>query len=592
MSRDTFRVFSDHAAIMSAQSSEFAHAKQAARDLLVRAAVLSFFVNILILTGPIYMLQIYDRVLASRSYETLFVITLLAFGLFVAMAVIDLARSALLARAGEAFEAKLKDFTFDISVDAARRGSNHAEQPLRDLRQIRQFVASPALTAVFDAPWTPLFLAIIFLMHWLLGFVAVCGLLVLVTLAYINERSSSAANKAAQSAAAASDKIAQTTLRNAAAADAMGMRTHLKAHWREMADRASISALTATDRIGGLTAVSKAMRLFLQTAILGTGAYLAVQGTITPGVMIAASIITGRALAPVEIVTSQWKNFAQVAGAYRRYAETVAASSPPTPRTSLPAPSGALTVERLYCRPGTAKAPVLKNISFALAPGEALGIIGPSAAGKSTLVKALVGVEHISSGEIRLDGADLSHWDRAAIGAHIGFLPQEVELFAGTAAQNIARFDRTADPQAIIAAAMAAGAHEMILSLPDAYETEIGENGRCLSAGQRQRLALARAVFGDPVFVVLDEPNANLDAEGDAALTRAVQALKQRSATSIIVAHRPSTIAYVDKLLLLVDGEVRAIGPRDDILQKLAPGQVSAFNRQSQSRRASGGVDG
>ncbi len=564
---------------LNSPGTAFGNAKRAARAFLARAGILSFFVNILMLTGPLYMLQIYDRVLASRSYETLLVITGLILSLFAAMALIDLSRSALLARAGEKFEADLKDLTFNVSMDAARSGSPLAEQPLRDLRQIRQFVASPALTAVFDAPWTPLFLAIVFMMHWLLGVVAVIGLIILLSLALYNERSSRLANETAQGATGAADKLAQAALRNSAAADAMGMREKLRAHWRGLADRANSSALTATDRIGGLTAISKATRLFLQSAILGTGAFLAINGAVTPGVMIAASIITGRALAPVEIVTSQWKNFALTATAYNRFEKVLAAASDQPSRTELPAPTGAVAVHRLTCQPGNARRPVLKNISFDLTAGEALGVIGPSAAGKSTLARALVGVERALAGEVSLDAARLDQWDRSELGKFIGFLPQEVELFAGTAAQNIARFDEEAVDGDIIEAARAAGAHEMILAFDDGYNTEIGERGAHLSAGQRQRLGLARALYGKPVLVVLDEPNANLDGEGDAALAEALRSLKARGATSVIIAHRPAAIASVDKLMLLADGEVRAFGPRDEILRQIAPREVTPINR-------------
>lgn len=557
--------------------TQFQAAHSAAKRLLVYAGVLSFFVNILMLTGPLYMLQIYDRVLSSRSYETLAVITVLILCLFAAMAVLDFARGALLARAGDQFESDLKGLTFDLTVDAALAGSPVAEQPLKDLRQIRQFVASPALTAVFDAPWTPFFLAIVFLMHWLLGLVAVAGLIILLALALLNERSSRTANESTQRAAADADKLAVSTLRNVAATEAMGMRPALKGRWLGLSGTAATYAVAATDSIGGLTATSKAVRLFLQSAILGTGAYLAINGTVSPGVMIAASIIAGRALAPVEIVTGQWRNFAITASAYRRLAEFVGNNNTKPPRTPLPTPRGEIAVDGLYCQPGTAKAPVLKAVSFQLKAGEAIGVIGPSAAGKSTLARALVGVERATSGEIRIDGANLDHWDAAALGAHIGYLPQEVELFGGTAAQNISRFSEDPDSGNIIAAAKAAGAHEMVLSFPQGYDTEIGERGRHLSAGQRQRLALARALYGEPALIVLDEPNANLDAEGDAALAEAVRKLKARSATTVIIAHRPAAIAYVDKLLLLVDGEVRAFGQRDEILKKLAPRQVETF---------------
>lgn len=559
------------------QRPALSEAQGAARALLVNAGVLSFFVNILMLTGPLYMLQVYDRVLASRSHETLAVITLLILGLFAAMALIDYARGAILARAGETFEARLSDLTFGRAMDAARTGAISADQPLKDLRQVRQFVASPALTAVFDAPWTPFFLVIVFMMHWLLGVVALLGMMALLALALVNERASREANARARQGAADADRLAAAALRNAAAADAMGMRARITKRWRAMGDAASDSAVLATDRIGGLTAASKAGRLFLQSAMLGAGALLAIDGAVTPGVMIAASIIAGRALAPIELVTGQWKSFAQALAAYQRFKSFIGTARPESVRTALPAPDGALLVNRLYCQPGAAKRPVIKSLSFELEPGEALGVIGPSASGKSTLARALVGVEPAISGEVRLDGANIAQWDKDALGAFIGFLPQEVELFAGTAADNIARFDPSPDDIAIIEAAKAAGAHEMVLSFPDGYDTEIGERGRHLSAGQRQRLGLARALYGAPRLVVLDEPNAHLDADGDAALAAAVKTLKARGATTIIIAHRPSAIAYVDKLLLLADGEARAFGPRDEILRKIAPGQVAPF---------------
>ena len=562
---------------------------RAARRTAVEAAAFSLFVNVLMLTGPLYMLQIYDRVLSSQSYETLVVITLLVVALFSAMALLDYARSALLARTAGAFEDTLKELTFDMTMDASRVGINVAEQPLRDLRQIRQFVASPALIAVFDAPWAPAFLAVVFMMHWLLGLVALAGLIALAILALINERSSRGANASAATLASEADRHAMASIRNSAAADAMGMRATLRARWLRLSDEANGFLISSTDTIGGLTAASKALRLFLQSAILGTGAYLAILGEATPGVMIAASIIAGRALAPIEIVTSQWKNFALAAVAFRRLKLFVEKFPARSERTALPAPKGAVSVERVYCQPGGAKQPVLKNISFNLAPGEALGIVGPSAAGKSTLARAIVGVEACAAGVIRMDGANLTHWDQDALGKYIGYLPQEVELFAGTAAQNIARFRDDASPKDIIDAAEAAGAHQMIQDFPEGYDTEIGDRGARLSAGQRQRLGLARALYADPVLVVLDEPNANLDAEGEAALTGAIKGLKARGATVVIIAHRPSAIAFVDKLLFLVGGETRGFGPRDDVLTQIAPKQVAVLRRVASEDGAANG---
>lgn len=573
---------------ISPGTSALDDAKFALRHLFVRAGLFSFFVNILMLTGPIYMLQMYDRVLSSRSVETLIVITILTLVLFMALGLLDFARNALLSRSGAKFEDRLKANIFDISVEAARSGAKGADQAMKDLRQVRQFVASPALTAVFDAPWTPIFLIVVFLMHWLLGLVALGGLILLVCLAMLNERASRAAMQNAHTVLNDADRLAGSTMRNAAAADSMGMRGPLREKWMQLSAAASDQNVIATDTIGGLTAASKASRLFLQSAMLGTGALLAIGGHVTPGVMIAASILTGRVLAPIEMVTSQWRNFSQTIAAYRRLEKIIDVAPSTQERTSLPAPTGEIFVDRFYCQPGNAKKPVLKNISFRVRAGETIGIVGPSAAGKSTLARALVGVEKINAGDIRLDGASLSQWQRDALGPHIGFLPQEVELFAGTPAQNISRFAKDADAEKIIAAATVAGAHEMILGFDDGYDTEIGEGGAHISAGQRQRLGLARALFGAPSIVVLDEPNANLDSEGDMALANAVQALKAKGVTTLIVAHRPSAIAYVDKLLLLIDGEARAFGPRDEILKQIAPNQVAPFPAQGPKGGASG----
>ncbi|MFC2950939.1 type I secretion system permease/ATPase [Marinicaulis aureus] len=569
---------------------KIAAALNAAKRFLMVAGGLSFFVNLLMLTGPLYMLQIYDRVIGSRSYETLAVITILTFALFAGMAVLDFIRGALLARAGETFEKELQDTVFDLSMDAGRAGAKSPDMPIKDLRQIRQFVASPALTAVFDAPWAPFFLLLVFMMHWLLGVVATIGLIVLLGLAIANERLSRKATASALTMSSGADQIVFSSIRNAAAADAMGMRERLLKKWRDQSESASGDSLLASDSIGGLTAATKASRLFLQSAILGTGALLAIQGQVTPGVMIAASIIAGRALAPVETVTSHWRQFALTGVSFKRLRGFVGIAREKTPRTELPAPQGALSVEKLICRPGAAQKPVLKNVSFDLAPGEAVGVIGPSAAGKSTLVRALVGVEAALSGEVRLDGANIAHWDQTALGAFLGFLPQEVELFNGTIAQNIGRFHEQIDDGAVVAAAKAAGAHEMILGLPDGYETDIGDGGRHLSAGQRQRVGLARALYGDPKLIVLDEPNSNLDSDGEAALVRAMKGAKERGATIVIVAHRTTAIGSVDKLLLLVDGEVRAFGPRDEVLKKMAPRQVASFDAGARDKikRASG----
>jgi len=559
-------------------------AKTAARKLLFKAGVISFFVNLLMLTGPLYMLQVYDRVLSSRSNETLAVVTILAMAMFIGMGALDFTRGALLARAAESFENRLKEITYNFTMDASRAGLSFGDQPLKDLRQVRSFLASPALTAVFDAPWAPFFLFIVYMMHPGLFLVGMVGLVILLTLAYFNERLSRQANAKASSHNMEADKLVGATLRNVAAADAMGMRGGLLKRWQAAGLRGSDAGLIASDTIGGMTAASKATRLFLQSAILGVGAMLSIAGVVTPGVMIAASIIIGRALAPIEIVTSQWRNFAISGTAFKRLNTYLSAARPEKERIELPAPTGILDVNKVYCQPGTSKKPILKGINFHLDKGEALGIIGPSAAGKSTLARAIVGVENVNSGEICIDGARISQWDRDLLGPHIGYLPQDVELFGGTAAQNISRFVEEPNSEDIIRAAEMAGAHQMILGFEEGYDTEIGDGGNHLSAGQRQRLGLARALYGNPILAVLDEPNSNLDADGDAALAKAVQNMKANGTTTIIVAHRPSAIAFVDKLLLLADGELKAFGPRDEVLEKIAPGRIASFEEASRDK--------
>lgn len=557
-------------------SAEMRAAIEAARPLLVRAAVFSAGVNILMLTPSIYMLQIYDRVLSSRSETTLVVLTLLVIGFYVGMGLLDFVRTALIARAATRFDSRLADVAFNAAVDGARQSGGQAgDAPLKDLRTIRQAVGSSAITAFFDAPFAPLYLLLVFLLHWALGVTALIGAAILIALAVLNERASRDALKSALETSTASEQAMAAILRNAAAADAMGMRGALKRIWNGHLSKSQASNASAGDAINIYGAATKSGRIFLQSLILGVGALLVIDHATSPGVMIAASIITGRALAPVEQAIGQWRLIGAAIAAWKRLEKFLAAAPKSADKIALPAPSGHLKVDRIYVQPALAKKPIVKNVSVELKPGEALGIIGPSGAGKSTLARAMVGVERVISGEIRLDGADLLAWNRDEVGKHVGYLPQEAELFAGTVAQNIARFDETATDEEIIAAAQAAGAMQLVLSLSDGFETDVGDRGHRLSVGQRQRIGLARAMFRSPALVVLDEPNANLDAEGDIALLNAIVALKQRGAAVVIVAHRPSAITHVDRLLLLVDGETRALGPRDEVMAKLAPGVPS-----------------
>ncbi|MFN0023177.1 MAG: type I secretion system permease/ATPase [Parvularculaceae bacterium] len=547
-----------------------------ARPLVVQAAVFSIAVNLLLLTGPLYMMQLYDRVLASRSVATLAVITLLVVGLFAAMGVFDYVRTALLARAAARFDAEVAGRAFDAAIDASKlTAAASADAPLRDVRTLRTTLTSGVALAFLDAPFTPLFLILVFMLHWSLGLLSIVGAAMLAGLAILNERQSRRALGASLEQAAAADALAGSAIRNAAAMDAMGMRGVMRAKWRAL--QPASASTEAGDIMNAYSAATKAGRTLLQSLILGAGAYLAIKGQVTPGVMIAASIITARALAPVELILGQWRSIGVGLAAWRRLTGFLQAAPPSPARLSLPAPSGKLKLDRVVVQPARAKKPIVKGVSFEANPGEAVGIIGPSGAGKSTLARAIVAAERVVSGEVRLDGADLIGRDRDEVGPHIGYLPQEAELFDGTVAQNIARFTTGAGDAEIVAAAEDAGALALILGLPDGFETAVGTRGQMLSVGQRQRIGLARALFRKPALVVLDEPNANLDAEGEAALSGSILALKQRGACVIIVAHRPSAIAHVDRLLLLVDGEQRAYGPREEVLNKIAGGRVSAL---------------
>ncbi len=559
----------------------------AARPLLMRAAIFSAAVNILMLTGPLYMLQLYDRVLSSRSMPTLAVLTLLVVGLYAAMGFLDFIRTALIARAAARFDQRLNEAAFSAAVEGARHSGGQAgEAPLKDLRTIRQAVGSSAITAFFDAPFAPFYLLLVFLLHWTLGLTATIGATALVFLAMVNERSSRAALKTVLESGSAGDAAMSAILRNAATTDAMGMRAALKSIWLSHASKATNSNADAGDRIGGFGAATKASRMLLQSLILGVGAILVIRQETTPGVMIAASIIAGRALAPVEQAIGQWRTIGAAIAAWKRLEQFLSAAPKQLQKITLTAPKGHLRADRLYVQPALAKKPIVKNVSIEVRPGEALGIIGPSGAGKSTLARALLGVERVISGEVRLDDADLLSWPRDDVGRHIGYLPQETELFAGTIAQNIARFDPTATNDEIVAAATAAGALELILGMPEGFETDSGERGQRLSVGQRQRIGLARALFRNPALLVLDEPNSNLDAEGDVALSLAIQNAKNRGAAVVIVAHRPSAIAHVDQLLMLADGEMRAHGPRDDVLAKIAPGVAAIGAKKPQENDA------
>jgi PrtD family type I secretion system ABC transporter len=550
--------------------SELAQALASCRGAFLSVGLFSGVINILMLTGSIYMLQVYDRVLPSRSVPTLVGLTVLIIFLFSLQGLLDFVRQRLLTRIGSTLDAELAARVFGIVVTLPLKGRAGAEglQPLRDFDTVRGFLSGVGPTALFDLPWLPLYLGLCFLLHPWLGLIALIGAAILFVLAVLTEILSRKPIREAVTHASLRQAQAEASRRNAESIKAMGMAAPLTRRWAEVNDRYLIAQERAADASGGIGAISKVLRFFLQSLVLGVGAWLVILDKATPGVIIASSILTSRALAPIETTIAQWKTFLAARQSWRRLGELLALLPPEAEPMPLPAPRKSLAVEGIVVGIPSAREVIVSNVTFSLSAGEGLGIIGPSASGKSTLVRAIVGVWPVLRGAIRLDGATLDHWSPAALGAAVGYMPQSIELFDGTVAENIARFSEEADPAKVVAAARAAGAHDMILRLANGYDTRTGEGAGSLSAGQRQRLALARALYGDPFLVVLDEPNSNLDADGEAALTEAIKGVRARGGIVIVVAHRPSALAALDQVLVMRNGTVQALGPRDDVLRK------------------------
>lgn len=537
-------------------------------------ALFSFFGNVLLFVSPLYMLQVYDRVLSSRSESTLVMLTVIAAFLLAILGTLEAVRSRVLVRAGARIDQALAGRTFTSLFDQAVKQPGAASgQVLRDLDSLRDFATGPALLVFCDAPWAPLFILVTFVLHPLLGAVTLVGALIIFSLAVINEKATRKELKDANAMSFQAGSFADASLRNAEVLHAMGMVPGIAARWNLRHQTALALQSQAADRAGLLLALSKFIRLFLQSSILGVGAWLALDDAITGGSIVAASIIMGRALAPIEMAVGHWKSFVGARGAYARLNEILAYGANQPERMALPRPQGNVALERVFVVPPASRTAVIKGVSFELAASEVLGIVGPSAAGKSTLARAMVGVWPVGAGVVRLDGADLATLPRDQIGPALGYLPQDVELFDGSVAENIARFG-TLDAAKVVDAALKAGVHEIILGLPEGYDTRIGESGRALSGGQRQRVALARALYNDPSFVVLDEPNSNLDTAGEQALVEAVMGCKARGATTVVVTHRLSVLSTVDKVLLLNNGEIEMFGSRDEVLARLARPQV------------------
>ncbi|GKQ51430.1 type I secretion system permease/ATPase [Bradyrhizobium sp. Ce-3] len=565
------------AAAPAVRRSELAEALRACRSAFVGVGLISCMINLLYLTGSMFMLQVYDRVLPSRSVPTLVGLVVIAAALYMAQGVLDLLRGRILGRVGTSLDEALNARVFDTIVRLPLLAGNRSEglQPLRDLDNVRSFLGSMGPGAFFDLPWLPFYLLICFAFHWLLGVTALVGAIILVTLTLITEYMSRTPAKEAMSLAARRNDLAASSRRNAEVLVAMGMAGRMNRRWNEANEEYLSGNQRASDVTGGLGAVAKVLRMMLQSAVLAVGAYLVIHQEATGGIIIAGSILSARALAPVDLAIAHWKGFVAARQSWQRLNRLLQQMPARPEQTLLQAPEKRLSVEAVtMVAPGDQRS-IVQDVTFTVEAGSGVGVIGPSGSGKSSLIRALVGVWVPARGKVRLDGAALDQWSSDELGRHVGYLPQDVELFAGTVAQNICRFDPDAKSDGIIAAAKEAGVHEMIIKMREGYDTQVGEQGTALSAGQAQRVALARALYGNPFLIVLDEPNSNLDSEGDEALTRAVRGARERGAVVIVVAHRPIGIEGVDQLLVLKDGRMQTFGPKEtvlaQVLQRVAP---------------------
>jgi len=553
----------------SIEPNELSTALRSCIPAIGACAAFSFVINILMLASPIYMLQVYDRVLTTGHVETLIMITLIVTAALAVMCALDTLRTVIMTRIGCWLNEQLGATYLACGVRGRLKGDPYGAQSFQDISQIQNFIATQGLTAFFDFPWVPLFVALIWMLHPMLGLVAISSAVILFVLSVANEFATRKASESASKAQIEAIRLADAAIRNAEVVHSMGMLSAMTARWESL-NMAVIDGMRHGGEVGGVVlATTKFVRFFVQVAILGVGAWLVLKAELTPGGMIAGSILLGRALAPVEVAMGAWRNFMTARFAYNRLKKAIEEHPQPLERTRLPTPSGRIAVDQVtFAAPNTGTL-ILSQVSFSVEPGEALAIIGPSGAGKSTLCRLLVGLAVPNVGEVKLDGSQIHHWEPAQLGTHIGYLPQDVELFTGSVRDNIARMTTKATDEEILTAATLAHAHEMIQQLPQGYDTQIGDRGVRLSGGQRQRVGLARAVFGNPQLIILDEPNANLDQAGEAALSEAIFSLKKRGAALVIVGHRPSTLAQADKILVLKEGFVGSYGPRDEVLDMM-----------------------
>ena len=552
-------------------ANEMLAALTAYKRAFFNIGLFSAVINLLMLAPALYMLQVYDRVLASGNEMTLLMLTLMILGLFGLMGALEWVRSQVVIRLGTQMDMRLNQRVYDAAFEAQlSTGSPATGQALNDLTSLRQFATGNALFAFFDAPWFPVYLWVIFMFSPWLGLLALGGAVLLMLLAWLNQRVSQGPLKAASELSVEATQQASAHLRNAEAIEAMGMLGTLRGHWLAQHTAFLAQQNLASEKTASVGAWSKGVRLALQSLVLGLGALLAVQGQITAGMMIAGSILMGRVLSPIDQLIGVWKQWTSARLAYQRLESLLQAHPARPPRMALPVPRGELAVEQLSASaPGTRRA-TLSNLSFTLPAGQVLGVIGPSGCGKSTLARLLIGVWQPLAGKVRLDGAQLSQWDKQQLGPYLGYLPQDIQLFAGTIAQNIARFAQV-DADKVLAAAQMAGVHSLILQMPEGYDTRLGDGGAGLSGGQKQRIGLARALYGLPALIVLDEPNANLDEAGEQALLQAIAQLKQLKRTLILITHKPNVLTLTDQLLILREGQLQAYGPTAKVLAAPKP---------------------
>lgn len=562
--------------------SDLEEALKLCKGAFISAAGFSLVINILQLVPTIYMLQLYDRVVPTGNHATLLMLTLIMMVLFITMGTLEWVRSQILVRVSTRLETLLNERLFKVAYKQAlyTGGQRASSQPLDDLTALRQFMTGNGLFAFFDAPWLPIYIALMFVFHWMYGWMAVGTAILLIIVAIVQEKATSKMLGEANNLAMAGRGLVNKNLRNAEVIESMGMLNNIQKRWLKSTNQVLVLQATASSRAGLISAVSKLIRLSSQSLILAVGAYLVIENEITSGLMIGGSVLLGRALAPIDIVIGSWKGFISARGQYSRLNDMLRQIPADPERMTLPTPEGSFQFEAAVVAPPGAKSAVLKGITLNIAKGDVVGVIGPSGAGKSTFARALLGIWPTANGKIRLDGADVFTWNRDELGPHIGYLPQDIELFEGTISENIARFGEI-DPEKVVLAAKMADVHDLILHLPDGYDTMIGATGGNLSGGQRQRVGLARALYGEPRIVVLDEPNSNLDELGEAALGNAIQRLKQKQTTVIVITHRNNVLANVDKLLILNDGLVSVYGPKDQVIAHLQQQQAQAQAAQS-----------